>query len=170
MPVCWGLLKLCDCCLFCESSRRPQAEQRPHYTVKGVHVHAGRRTCCSSPSPRSCSLTRECDNCEDQGKGDCSSLGSVTCSRPAPWLSRLQRLQNWGVIIYKLPFHGESCRLPPAASLWQPGQGLAHGRDAVRLKDPAAASGYSGQRRRDCCLEARGDQAGMLGIQTREGY
>lgn len=77
---CWELLEICDCCLLCESSQRPQADERPHYTEKVVDTHAGRCACFSSPSPRSHSLTAECDNCEDQGKGDCSSLGSVTCS------------------------------------------------------------------------------------------
>lgn len=37
-PFCGGLLKICDCCLFCESSWGPQAEQRPHFAKKGVHM------------------------------------------------------------------------------------------------------------------------------------
>lgn len=124
----------------------------------------------SSLSPRSRGLTGECDNPEGQGKGDCSSLGSVTHSRPASWLSWLRRLQNHGVFDYKLPFHGDSCHLPPAASRWQPGHGLAHGREAVRLKDPAATRGYSGQRRRDRRLKAWGEQAGAPGTQSGAGY
>lgn len=72
------------------------------------------------------------------------------------------------MIFYKFTFYGESCHLLPAVSVRQPGHGLPRGRDTVQLKDPAATSGCSGQRRRDRYLKAWGKQTSGAGLRARQ--
>lgn len=88
-------------------------QSRAPIVLKRERTQAGRHPCCSSPSQRSRSLTGECDNCEHQGKGDCSSLGSVTRSCPAPQLSRLQTAKS-GTDYLQTAFSWRE--LPPATS------------------------------------------------------